>query len=210
MVRRSMTLIEVVIAMGILITAMMAAFTIFLQAKRSSTLSAEAALAQHGAERMLDLIRADGGGISNFSDPYTVYGASARVPFGFDTAAPPASVLNPAMFGWADPVTGRQRLRGAIGWLFVAADADERASPPVATQLVAETLFAGTDPFGATVAGVDLNGDLDATDDTAGLTTGLGGTYTGQLLPITIVVEWQSSEAGRRAYKLRTVIPMED
>lgn len=210
MTRRSMTLIEVVIAMGILVTAMMAAFTIFLQAKRSSTLSAEASLAQHGAERMLDLIRADGGGISNFSDPYTVYGASARVPFGFDTSAPANSVLHPAMFGWVDPVSGRPRLRSPIGWLFVAADADEAASPPVATQIVSETLFAGNDPFGVAVPGVDLNGDLDATDDSAGLTTGLGGTYTGELLPITIIVEWQSSEGGRRTYKLRTVVPMED
>jgi type II secretory pathway pseudopilin PulG len=211
--RRGLTLIEMVVAIGILISAMLVAFTVFLQSNATAALSSELALAEHGAERMLDLIRADGGGVIDFSDHYTVYGGSARLPFGFDTAAPNDSVLHPAPFGWADPISGRPRLRDPIGWLFVAVDADERVSPPVPTQVVAETLFAGNGPFGASVAGVDLNGDLDQDDDNAGLLNGVGSSYTGALLPVTIIVEWVSGDGGfptRRTFKLRTVVPRED
>lgn len=212
--QQGFSLIELAVSIGILVVVMLAAITVFLQSKQTTTLSSEASLAKHGAELMLDLIRADGGGIPNFSDHYTVYGGSARVPFGYDTASPPTSINNPERFGWSDPLTGRPRLRNVTGWLFAAVDADERLSPPVASAIVTETLFAGNDVFGQAVTGVDLNGDQDEDDDNVGLNSGVGNSYTGDLLPITIVVEWETGEGGngpeRRTFKLHTMIPRED
>lgn len=215
MIRRGFTIIELAVSIGILVVVMLAAITVFLYSKSITTISSEASLAKHGAELMLDMIRADAGGIPNFADVYATYGGTevgaSRLAFGYDTAAPQDSVLHPARFGWVDPVSGRPRLRNAIGWLFAAVDADERVDPPTAApgHFIAETLFAGPGPFGG--AGIDLNGDRDADDDVAGLNAGAGNSYTGELLPVTIVVVWDSSEAGsRRTYKLRTIVPRED
>ena len=77
LIRRGFTIIELAVSIGILVVVMLAAITVFLYSKSITTISAEHSLAKHGAELMLDLVRADAGGVPNFSDHYVTYGAGA-------------------------------------------------------------------------------------------------------------------------------------
>jgi prepilin-type N-terminal cleavage/methylation domain-containing protein len=231
--RAGLTLIELVVAVALITIVTLATVSALLQSKATTRLSNEIALAQFGADLMVDYVQVDAGGAANFALHWNAYGASTGQRFGDLVALgsnPP--IRDARNFGWVDPLNPvRTRLRDVRGWFFFATDVNEFADTdgvpgltvedvPAVTALPSEAIAGTNNIFPAAPAGVDLNLDNDRTDvaNPAAPGTGLLVTgYTGRVVPVTVVVAWNSGGDGagaglttRRTYKLRTVVPLEN
>ncbi len=199
---QGLTIVELLLASAILTTVLLAAVECFLRARAVTANSTETGIAEHGAELMLDLIRADADGSFDLTNVYRAYsgGSTAGVLFGDDPKVTDWTDVNCAQrFGFTDPLTNRPRLRGCKGYLFVGNEVDLKQDPPqlAATQMPSETLYAGAGAYG-TKAGLDLNGNGSdgkavAWDDNAKLTA--SSRFTSDILPVVIVVRWESTAA---------------
>ncbi len=229
--RAGLTLIELVVAVALITIVTLATVSSLLQSKATTRLANEVALAQFGADLMVDYVQVDAGGAANFALHWNAYGSSTGQRFGDLVALG----LNPPIrdarnFGWVDPLNPvRTRLRDVRGWFFFATDVDEFADTdgvpgltvediPAVTALPSEAIGGTNNIFGT--AGVDLNLDGDQTDVANPAAPGVGllvTGYTGRVVPVTVVVAWNTGGDGagaglstRRTYKLRTVVPLEN